>query len=224
MPGLNDLMQEIGAGVEIFYTGRFSTTYFNTAYILCDDYTELTAKLFLLTDNPAWSDKRANNSFKNYHNVLTELEDVIRVNRNADLPAVKAIHSAMKARRERRNQFFHSTSLLDLTIRANLCIDAFCDLMAYGRLLFGASWDAALEQVANLDTLEIILRLEKCAAADPAKAHAYQRLFDLFDKQIPKPTKSTSYKSCVNADFHFRLIVMHGSGTLKSQLKALLPP
>jgi hypothetical protein len=46
------LLDEICAGVEIYYTGRTGGQYLKTAFILCDDYTKLAAKLFLLSHRP----------------------------------------------------------------------------------------------------------------------------------------------------------------------------
>ena len=60
------------AGVEIYYTGKQGGQYLKTAFILCDDYTELTSKLFLLNKNLSWSDTNQSGRFKNYHNVLDE--------------------------------------------------------------------------------------------------------------------------------------------------------
>lgn len=57
MGQLTYLMDEVCAGVEIYYTGRAGGQYLKTAFILCDDYTELTSKLFLLMDDANWPDK-----------------------------------------------------------------------------------------------------------------------------------------------------------------------
>ena len=221
---LLDLMNEIGAGVEIFYTGRTTQTYLNTAFILCDDYTELLSKLFLLDDNKTWSDKKPNGGFKNYHNVLTDVQTVIRLKLPTKLPDVEMLHVSMKDRRDRRNVFFHSTHLLDLNIRPNICVDAFCDLMKYGSLLFPNSWEKTVEQTNNLDTFYILLRLEKCAAADPALKLRYLAVLNRHGTKVPKPSKALAYHVVVGEDFFFRLTVLHGGGNLKSELKGLLPP
>lgn len=53
------LIDEICAAVEIYFTGRAGGQYLRTAFILCDNYTELIAKLFLLSDDPKWSEEKA---------------------------------------------------------------------------------------------------------------------------------------------------------------------
>ncbi len=58
MSQLTYLMREIGAGVEIFYSSKSGGQFWKTAFILCDNYTELASKLFLIADNPKWSDMR----------------------------------------------------------------------------------------------------------------------------------------------------------------------
>jgi hypothetical protein len=51
------LIAEINASLEIHISGRTGSN--KIAFILCDDSAELSGKLFLLTDNPGWSDLRA---------------------------------------------------------------------------------------------------------------------------------------------------------------------
>jgi len=135
------LITEICA-LEIYYSGRTGGQYLKTALILCDDYTELTSKLFLLTDNPGWSDEKSQHKFKNYHDIQGDVQAVFKTKRAGELAQAERLHGAMKARRERRNQFFHSTHLLDLTVNRRECVEGFCDLMESGRLLFGADWDS----------------------------------------------------------------------------------
>ncbi|HRF95047.1 MAG TPA: hypothetical protein PLZ51_07630, partial [Aggregatilineales bacterium] len=75
----------------------------------------------------------------------------------------------MRKRRQRRNDFFHSTNLLDLDIRKAECIESFCDLIDYGNILFGnpsdnpnlTHWQDAIAQIRDLETLIILLRLER---------------------------------------------------------------
>ena len=110
-PKLPYLIDEICAAVEIYFTGRTGGHYLKTAFILCDDYTELTAKLFLLTDDAGWSDKKANDHFKNYHDVLGDVEGVFRSRGAANMTALQSLHTRMKGRRKRRNDFFHSPRL-----------------------------------------------------------------------------------------------------------------
>jgi hypothetical protein len=55
---------------------------------LCDDYTDLAAKFFLLTDQRHWSDQKPGARFKNYNLVLREVEGVLAAKRAADLPTL----------------------------------------------------------------------------------------------------------------------------------------
>src|SRR5687768_13045001 len=105
MSQLTYLMDEICAGVEIYYTGRQGGQYLKTAFILCDDYTELTSKLFLLTRDRNWSDTRADGRFKNYHNIQNDVQAQFAIG-TAELAQVQALHINMKLRRDRRNDFF----------------------------------------------------------------------------------------------------------------------
>ena len=221
---LLDLMNEINAGVEIFFTGRAGQVYLNSSFILCDDYTELLSKLFLIDDNALWSSQKTKGGFKNYHDVITDVQTVVSRNQPAKLPDVVALHGAMKLRRKRRNEFFHSTNLLDLNVRQNVCVDAFCDLMSYGKILFPATWEQTVGQASNLDTLHILLQLEKCAASDPAMKHRYDGVLSRYGRTVPKPSKDLGYNIVVGDDFFFRLTVLHGGGNLKAELRALLPP
>ncbi len=95
-PALTYLMNEICAGVEIYYTARIGGQYLNTAFILCDDYTELVSKLFLQEDNPQWTDKKANNHFKNYHDVLQDVEEVVTAKLAAQMQRVRDLQVVMK--------------------------------------------------------------------------------------------------------------------------------
>lgn len=137
MSQLTYLMDEICAGVEIYYTGRQGGQYLKTAFILCDDYTELTSKLFLLTKNPSWSDTKPNGRFKNYHDIQNDVKAQFLTG-TAELAQVQALHTKMKSRRDRRNDFFHSTHLLDLSVTPRNCVEAFLELLDYGELLFAS--------------------------------------------------------------------------------------
>jgi hypothetical protein len=219
------LIEEICAAVEIYYTGRYGGQYLKTAFILCDDYTELTAKLFLLTDNSGWSDKKADGHFKNYHNVLGDVEGVLTAKPvdALDLAAVKGIHVNMKDRRDRRNDFFHSTHLLDLSIAHRGVVEAYCDLFAYGELLFEEDWQRHVNSSRNLDTMRVLLQIERASFRDPTVWTRAAAVFKNFPrKNLGFPRKGahiTEYPE----DFHLRLCITHGSNILRDQLKALLP-
>jgi hypothetical protein len=150
MGQLRYLLLEVCAGVEIFFTGRSGSVYLKTAFILCDDYTELASKLFLLTDDPKWSDKDKHGRFKKYHTVLNDVRGVISAKRAADLPKLNTLQAEMKNRRRSRNDFFHSANLLNLNVAAHNCVEAYCDLLDYGHLLLVKNgWMRLMERVTS---------------------------------------------------------------------------
>ena len=53
---LHHLTGEVETGLEILFTGKSAGQYWKTAFILCDNYSELMAKLFLLSEVPGWLD------------------------------------------------------------------------------------------------------------------------------------------------------------------------
>lgn len=222
-PGLQDLMTEISAGVEIYFTGRSNGLYSNSAFILCDDYTELVSKLFLKSKDNHWSDDLSNGRFKDYKTVLSEVVTWHAANDRNKQNSVDVLVTAMKERRVRRNNFFHSTHLLDLTVRANVCINAFCDLMSYGLLLFGREWEQTMQSAGNLDTLHLLLRLEKAAATDSLIKHKMDAVLNQCVHSIPKPKAAMPYSAILGTDLLLRMTVLYGSGNLRLQLKALLP-
>lgn len=219
------LMDEICAGVEIYYSGRQGGQYLKTAFILCDDYTELTAKLFLLTDDRNWSDRRPQdpNRFKNYHQILGDVEAVFTNKRTPDEQThVREIHAGMSMRRNRRNDFFHSTTLLDLSVTHRMCVDAFCDLLDYGSLLLGNNWATTLQACRNLGTLEILLRLEKKGFNDPSILPKVNRIFQGLPRNqssFPRRGVQATYPF---EDLYYRMCVISGGRDLRDALVALL--
>jgi hypothetical protein len=223
MPRLIYLMDEICNGVEIYYTGRVGGQYLKTAFILCDDYTELTSKLFLLAQDPQWSDRKANGWFKNYYDVKQDVRDLVGRVSAQHVPRVEELQKAMKERRSRRNDFFHSAHLLDLGVAPRNCVEAYCDLLDYGHLLFAEEWTRAVSSARNLDTLELLLRLEKKGFSDPL---TLQRMSDILG-QMPRnhtnrvPTKGvhvTKYPE----DLHLWLSIVSGGPELRDKLAKLL--
>lgn len=217
------LIDEICAGLEIYYTGRTGGQYLKTTFILCDDYTELTSKLFLLSDDPKWPEKKTNGRFKNYPDIQRDVQSVFTKKRKAELARVQELHRAMGRRRDRRNDFFHSTSLLDLSVTQRNCVEAFCDLLDYGELLFGSAWKKELCIARNLETLEILLRLERKSFSDPSITPKVNRILSQWPRNIsgkvdPKGVHLTAYPE----DLHLRLCVVCGGKTLKDNLAALL--
>ncbi len=253
---LRALLRDICTGVEIYYTGRSEDEYLKTAFVLCDDYTELTSKLWLSGNVPNWSDsldreqrrhqvalqavvERVRNEgtfqqdvvdwleqeiprdrFKNYHRVQEDVRAALQ-NDAARLAGVEPLLRRMSARRDQRNGFFHSAHLLSLTIGKSECVDAFCDLLDYGRLLFGDKWDDELKGARNLQTMEILLRLEKKTGNNPALRERINRVFQSWARNEAAPARGSMVARYPN-DLHVRLCVIHGDSELRNQLQTLL--
>lgn len=263
MSQLTYLMREICAGIEIFYSSKTGGQFWKTAFILCDNYTELASKLFLVEDDPNWSDTddteaqrfetartavstaitsgstpsqadlrrlvrgAGRDRFKSFHRVLQDVHDVFGNKRSSEVPLVDDLHTRMKARRDLRNDFFHSAKLLNLSIAQRDCIEAFCDLLDYGKLLFPTTWDTALSGERTLDTLEILLRLDRKCYSTPSitakvsgvlKSCPRYRLSS--KKSIPKNgVQVAEYPE----DLHLMLSIIDGGQELRDKLAALLP-
>jgi len=220
-------MDEICAGVEIYYTGRLGGQYLKTAYILCDDYTELMSKLYLLSQDSTWSDTKPNGRWKSYHDVQEDVRQVIQNTRPKEILTVQEIHDEMKERRVRRNDFFHSTSLLDLSVAMRSCVEAFCDLLDYGRLLFRDEWDETISAARNLHLLELMLRLERKGFSDPSTWFRVNELMrrmprnHRFSKSDKMP-KEGVHVTTHGEDVHFRLCLVHGGPEFRDELARLL--
>ena len=224
MSQLTYLMDEICAGVEIYYTGRQGGQYLKTAFILCDDYTELTSKLFLLKRNQNWSDTRPNGRFKNYHDIKNDVQAEFATG-TAELAQVQALHTNMKSRRDRRNDFFHSTHLLDLSVTPRNCVESFLELLDYGKLLFASDWTTELRASRNLDSLEIFLRLEQKSFSDPSimyRVNDILRDWRCNVQTLPRGRKGV-HVAMHPEDLHLRLCIIHGGQELRDRLAALSP-
>jgi len=141
-------MDEIGYGMEIYFSSRTGQQYTKTAFILCDDYVELISKLWLVENVTDWKDREAKSRYKNFQEIL----DRVGEGKKGCTPPKRLLQliEQMKERRSRRNDFFHSTHLLDLNINKRGCVEVFCDLVEYGELLFGDDWRAEIG--ANIKT------------------------------------------------------------------------
>jgi len=219
---LSYLMDELCSGVEIYYTGRTGGQYLKTAFILCDDYSELVSKLFLLTHVANWTDKKSNGSFKNFHDIIKEVEDAITQQMPQNLTQIQVLQEAIKKRRSRRNDFFHSTNLLDLSVTPRICIEAFCDLLDYGGILFGANWQTALEGTRNLATLELILQLDRLAFSDPSITPKLNKLVQDCPRNLPNNKKKGVHVAEYPEDLHLRLCITWGGKSLRDKMKGLL--
>src|SRR5262245_20842425 len=110
MARLTYLLDEICAGLEIYYSGRTGGQYDKTSFLLCDDYVELTSKLYLTENDPRWVDTLPGGRFKNFHKIVDEVHELYESKSGVDT-TLEGIIQRSKERRARRNDFFHSTRL-----------------------------------------------------------------------------------------------------------------
>ncbi|HVR23113.1 MAG TPA: hypothetical protein VMU26_07310 [Candidatus Polarisedimenticolia bacterium] len=205
-------------------SGRTGQQYNRTAFVLCDDCVELASKLFLLTDTSTWSDQNATGGYKGFRTVTREVGAIVQAKRPADHAAVEAIRLRMEVRRDRRNTVFHSTTLLDLNFYARDCVEAFCDLLDYGKLLFPSNWDGTVAATGNMETCEAVIRVDKKVYGDPSVT---PRLLSILKEQ-PRFSGTPSKRGCEVVhhpeDYHLRLCIRNGGKGLRNKLRALLTP
>ncbi len=226
---LQYLMPEIENGLEILFTGKSAGQYWKTAFILCDNYTELTAKLFVSTKIRGWTDQKpAGNrtTFKNYHDILADVEAAAPIaGTPATLAAVKALNVDLKARRQQRNDFFHSANLLKLNVHLLDTLKAFCGLLDYGKHLFGADWDTAINGRPALCNLVLLVRVEhKALTADYTVQHKLEDIFRKWGRIKDKATVPTrgAYLTEFPEDVHRRMVIINGGPKLAAELQKLL--
>ncbi len=251
MPKLPYLVAEVHAAIEMYLLSRTGQQYNRTSFILCDDCCELASKLFLLSDDKKWTDKKpprptaacqnvpppatcprhptniaaptGDGGYKNFKDVTTDVRNVFTKKRATDLPKVEALLNRIESRRERRNGFFHTTHLLDLTPYSKDCVDALVDLLDYAELLFPTRWRGLVSTEAHMETEEIVLRLDQKSYSDPPVRGKVDQILQNYPRDKffgPKP------KGCeivwFPEDMHLRLVIRNGGKTLLGQLKPLL--
>lgn len=222
MSKLPYLVAEFNAALEVYLSGRTGQQYNRTAFILCDDSAELASKLFLLTDNKKWSDKGSGKPFKSFKDVTREVRAVFMAKRAGDHAAADNLLKRIEQRRNRRNEFFHSTNLLDLNFHARDCVEAFCDLLDYGELLFPADWDVAVAASGNMETCEALIRLDKKTYGDPAVGPKVNDVLAKWPRNGPKPKTKGCEVAHHAEDMHLRLAIRNGGNELRDKLQALL--
>ena len=222
MSKLPYLVAEINAALEVYISGRTGQQYNRTAFILCDDCAELASKVFLLGDDKRWSDKGVGKPFKSFMDVSGEVRAVFMAKRAADHAAVDALLKKIEARRERRNKFFHSTDLLDLTLQARDCVESFCDLLDYGRLLFPTGWDTEVDAAGSMETCEALIRLDRKTYGDPGVWPKVNDILAKWPRNGPKPRKKGCEVAHHAEDMHLRLAIRNGGNALRDRLRALL--
>lgn len=219
---LDYLIHEINAALEVYLSGRTGQQYNRTVFVLCDDAAELASKLFLLVDSKNWSDKKSNGVFKRFKEVTAEVRGVFAAKRPSDQAQVGAVLARIENRRERRNQFFHSTALLDLTLHPRDCVEAFCDLLDYGRLLFPTHWAVTVSAAGNMETCEAVLRLDKKANSDPTVTPKLNHVLSTWPRKGEKPKKRGCEVSHHAEDLHLRLAIRNGGKDLRDKLRSML--
>jgi hypothetical protein len=219
---LHYLMGEIETGLEILFTGKTAGQYWKTAFILCDNYTELTVKLFLVTKVTGWTDLKPNGKFKSYHDILKDIE-ACTLFTASDLVGVKTLHVMLKARREQRNDFFHSANLLKLNVHFSDAIAAFCGLLEYGKLLFGTDWESGVNGRPVLCNLAILVRLEhKALTTDPTITSKVNTIFRDWRKNKQSVQAKGAFVTEFPEDVHRRMVIINGGVELRNKLIALL--
>lgn len=201
--------------LEIHIAARSDTRYNRTVYILADDCAELASKLFLVRKNPAWSDRGANGRFKSFRAVTQEVRTV--------LPDAADLLERIEERRDRRNGFFHSANLLDLTLNTNRVNHALVDLLDYCNLLFGPDWAAEAAATAALETAATLIRLDYAARSYPA---LQSRVRDVLAATPRHGMPTRAVKGCAIVvypeDQQVAIAVRMGGRTLRDQLLAIL--
>jgi hypothetical protein len=214
------LADEICAGAEIYFTGRTGSQYLKTAFILCDDYTELASKLYLIEHNSNWDDKRANGSFKGYRQILKDAHE--HLTHPTVAGEVQELQRHMCERRKRRNGFFHSADLLDLNLGTRTCIEAFCELFRYCELLFDSRWTTIVAGAGNLETLIALFRLESLAFSDPDIRRRVAHIIETQPSNRSTTRKTGVHVAAYPEDLHLRLCVINRGNLLRDQLLTLL--
>ncbi len=225
MSKLPYLVAEINASLEVYLTGRTGQQYNRTAFILCDDGAELASKLFLIMDTSTWSDTKTNGSFthfKNFRDVTKEVRSVFRAKHPNTYNSIDILLQRIESRRERRNKFFHSTHLLDLNLHPRDCVEAFCDLLDYGKLLFPADWDDAVKATGNMETCEAVVRIDNKSYGDPSIGPKMNAIFGHWPRNGPSPKKKGCEVAHHAEDMHLRLAIRNGGKDLRNQLRDLL--
>lgn len=216
------LVAEINTALEVYLSGRIGQQYNRTAFILCDDSAELASKLFLITDKAEWSDTKSNGHYKRFKEFTEEVRKVFSFKRSTDHPSVDALLKRIEARRDRRNDFFHSTKLLDLNLHSRECVEAFCDLLDYCKLLFPVDWDEAVTAAGNMETCEAVIRIDQKTYGDPSIGLKMNAILSHWPRNGPKPKKNGCEVAHYAEDMHLRLAIRNGGKKLRDDLLLLL--
>lgn len=215
MSKLRHLVGEVEAAFDIHLAGRSTEQFNRTVFILVDNAVELAAKLYLIERDPAWSDARGHGGFKNFGDVIRE------VRTTAGDAGVDALLTSAEARRKRRDGFFHSAHLLDLTVPRYEISLALADLFDLGAALF-PGWGAEVEAAGNLETADALVRLDCRARAEPSLTPQVMAVFERHQRASGKARARGCEVVYHPEDHHLRLAIRNGGKVLRDTLQALL--
>lgn len=103
------------------------------------------------------------------------------------------------------------------------CVDAFCDLLDYGKLLMPNDWPRAVAAARNLATLETLLRLEKIGFVAPKYASQTENIIRHCPRNKSKVNAKGAHVTEHAEDFHLRLCVTWAENTdFRDKLDELL--
>ncbi len=214
MTKLRALVEEVDAALEIHLSGRSSTRFNRTVFILIDDCAELASKLYLVRRDANWSDLNKSDRPKAFRTVTADVK--------AALPAATKLLQRIEDRRERRNGFFHSTGLLDLTLHNNSVNEALADICDFGALLFGKEWQEEVASTGNMETSLALLQIDCRSRADPAITACASKVLKAEPRMGEKPKKTGCQVTHWPDDHHLILTLRNGGKALRDRLQALL--
>jgi hypothetical protein len=137
------------------------------------------------------------------------------------LPAATKVQR-IEERRIRRNGFFHSEDLLDLTLHNHAVNEALADVLDYGALLFGKDWDDEIASTGNMETSIALLRLDCRARSDQSIGSKTGKVLKSEPRKGEKPTKNGCQVTHWPDDHHLILTLRNGGKDLRDRLRALL--
>lgn len=128
----------------------------------------------------------------------------------------------IESRRGRRNDFFHSTHLLDLTIQSAECVRAFVDGLDYCQLLFPVDWETHVATESTMETSEAVLRVDLKSFGDPSVGPRMNAVLKAQPRMEASPSKTGCELANHPEDFHLRLAIRNGGNDLRDRLRELL--
>lgn len=103
-----------------------------------------------------------------------------------------------------------------------MCVETFCDLFSYGELLLAADWQRCTVETRNLETLVILLKLEKKRFSIPSICPRVDAIIKSWPRNLANAARKGVHLTVHPEDMHLRLTVIHGHKELRDKLAALL--